>query len=74
MVVDGKGLDCCPWMWWHSEHPEFLGPAGPISSTATPLSPDGHAHAESRKKKQVVSIICTDYYCYYYYYLYDYEK
>lgn len=51
-MVVGEGLDCCPWMRWHSGHSEFLDPAGPASSTATPWSPDGHAHAESRKKNK----------------------
>lgn len=57
--MGGGGSGCRPWMRWYSGHPEFLGLAGPVSSRATALSPDGPGPAEPRTE-QLFSIDADD--------------
>lgn len=54
-----EGLEYSPQRKWHSGHSQFPGPTGQVSLRAAPLSPDGHAQAELRKKKQAIVCIMT---------------
>lgn len=52
-----EGLEYSPQRKWHSGHSQFPGPTGQVSLGAAPLSPDGHALAELRKKNRQIYVL-----------------